>query len=341
MRIEGLHRNFYKLANYALSMQIKDQRVYLRQKILGDWELLKRKGLRDYQIASITCISRSTFYRRKKAVKLYGIKGLSGRSKRPKNFRSSVFAPSWTTLILNIRLAHPTYGKAKIHRILQRDHGYKYSESTVGRILKKLMNKGKIAKYLPSQKSRRRRKFDKYAQRWRYGMKASKMGELIQIDHMSVNKNGIGIKHFQAWDPVSKTIVAEVYSNASSRSASAFLKKLRNSLNFKILSIQVDGGSEFMADFEQTCKTWGIPLFVLPPRKPQWNGGVERGNRTLREDFYESPDFIPDSIAGVRHQLHDALSIYNTYRPHMALCGITPHEYVINHLMRSPQSHML
>jgi hypothetical protein len=34
---------------------------------------------------------------------------------------------------------------------------------------------------------------------------------------------------------------------------------------YKIRSIQVDGGSEFMMEFEETCRELDIPLVVLPP----------------------------------------------------------------------------
>ncbi|MGI9214863.1 MAG: hypothetical protein ACR2HS_04275 [Gammaproteobacteria bacterium] len=38
---------------------------------------------------------------------------------------------------------------------------------------------------------------------------------------------------------------------------------------FKISSIQVDGGSEFMKDFERLCQEKSIDLFVLPPKSPK------------------------------------------------------------------------
>ena len=48
---------------------------------------------------------------------------------------------------------------------------------------------------------------------------------------------------------------------------------------------QVDGGSESMADFEEACYELDIPLLhVLPPRRPQWNGCVERTNRSARAE---------------------------------------------------------
>ena len=49
--------------------------------------------------------------------------------------------------------------------------------------------------------------------------------------------------------------------------------------------VRVDGGSEFMADFEADCARRELPLFVPPPRRPQWNGQVERCNDTLRLEF--------------------------------------------------------
>ena len=37
---------------------------------------------------------------------------------------------------------------------------------------------------------------------------------------------------------------------------------------FAIRALQVDNGSEFMAEFEQACAERGIALFILPPRSP-------------------------------------------------------------------------
>lgn len=66
---------------------------------------------------------------------------------------------------------------------------------------------------------KRRRGFKGDAQPWRYGIKITKQGQMIQIDHMTVSKNGFSAKHFQAWDPTSKFIHAGLYSNAKSLTA--------------------------------------------------------------------------------------------------------------------------
>lgn len=43
----------------------------------------------------------------------------------------------------------------------------------------------------------------------------------------------------------------------------------------------VNGGSEFRDEFEQACEALNLPLFTLPPKKPEWNGCVERANAVV------------------------------------------------------------
>ncbi len=70
------------------------------------------------------------------------------------------------------------------------------------------------------------------------------------------------------------------------------------------------------------------PTIVLPPSKPTYNGGVERGNRTFKEEFYYRSDLLADSIGAMRYELAKAQNKYNTYRPHKNLGGLTPMEYI-------------
>jgi transposase InsO family protein len=168
-----------------------------------------------------------------------------------------------------------------------------------------------------------------YAKPWEFkDYKTMEIGERVQIDHMTVTKNGITLKHFQAWDRRSKFIFANVYSHAKSSSAKKFLLELIQKAPFKILSVQVDGGSEFMGEFEKTCFELNLPLIVLPPSSPKYNGGVERGNRIFREEFYAKPNLIADSIGAMRFDLAHAIHKYNAYRPHSKLNGLTPLQYI-------------
>ena len=51
-----------------------------------------------------------------------------------------------------------------------------------------------------------------------------------------------------------------------------------------------------MAELEESCAELRLPLIVLLPRKPEYNGGVERGSRTFREEFYNRADLLENSV---------------------------------------------
>ena len=139
------------------------------------------------------------------------------------------------------------------------------------------------------------------------------IGERVQIDHMTVTKNGISFKHFQAWERKSKTIIAQIYSRARSSDAKKFLQHLIAEAPYKNRSIQVDGGSEFMLEFENACAELNIPLFVNQPATLKNNGGVERGNKTFREEFYANHDLLADSLTSMRSALQEAVRKYEAF----------------------------
>lgn len=333
MQINYLHKNFYKLYRFSSIQECLDQYRQKYQPHVLLWEKLASEGVSLKLKQETTKMSRSTYYRHKHILKNLA-KGIIPASKKPKQVNKPKWGEAEMQLVLKIRRENPTYGKAKIAVILKRDFSQTMSESTVGRILKSLMTKGLVTKSLSAPRMKRKRSFKGHAKPWKYGMKALKPGEMVQIDHLSANKNEVSVKHFQAWDPSSKYIYANVYSNAKSRSAKRFLMELIKQSPFSITSIQVDGGSEFMAEFEQACEELNIALFVLPPSRPQYNGGVERGNRTFREEFYANRNVFADSLCGLRYELSKAVTKYNTYRPHFSLKGLTPMTYIQNTLLK-------
>lgn len=329
MQLFGLHKNIYKLANYSLRAESKDKYRRLYEEPVRRWGKLKAEGVSDKVAQEFCGFSRASYFRYKKVL-VNLRKNVYPVSKAPKRKRQSMLGESVHQLILSIRRANPTYGKNKISVILKRDHNLLLSESSVGRIIKSQMQRGLIQKSLSAPRQKRKRRFKGHAQSWSYQLKSSKPGEMLQVDHMTVSVNQCSVKHFQAWDPLSKYIFADVCCNATSRSAKTFLKNLINAAPFKITSIQVDGGSEFMKEFEQACHENNIKLYVLPPKRPQYNGGVERGNRIFREEFYARKDMLADSVGAIKSSLKDALQKYNNYRPHFNLHGLTPSQYINN-----------
>ncbi len=138
---------------------------------------------------------------------------------------------------------------------------------------------------------------------------------------------GVVFKHFTARDVVSRWDIIEVYNRATAQTAASFLDMLERRLPFKLRAIQVDGGSEFGAVFEQQCQQRNISLFVLPPRSPKLNGHVERAHRTHTEEFYEVTESSFE-IAELRADLLEWERVYNTVRPHQALGYLTPQKFI-------------
>lgn len=335
MQIKGLHKNIYKLYAYSRTQECLDVYRKKYEDKVHRWEALILEGVRIKVAQQTLGFSRSTYYRMKRILRDLE-KGISPPSKRPKKLNKPRWGEAELQLVLMVRRENPTYGKEKIAIILKRDHVQMLSESTVGRIITYLKAKGLITKSSSALRTKRKRNFQGHAKPWTYKeYKTMVMGERVQIDHMTVTKNGICFKHFQAWDRRSKFIETAIFSNAKSSSAKRFLLDFIERSPYKILSIQVDGGSEFMAEFEETCADLDIPLIVLPPSKPTYNGGVERGNRTFREEFYSRPNLLADSIGAMRFELKKATEKYNTYRPHRVLKGLTPVEYINNNILKA------
>jgi putative transposase len=153
MQYFGLHKSIYKLKKLIIPEQNFIPAISEIREKVKRWEKLNAYKVPDKEIASVTGMNRASFYRHKKSISIYGLKGLERRSKSPKRLRSSKIPVSIIELILKLRQENPIYGKAKITVLLRRDHGVLLSESSVGRILKNLMTKGKILRsVLPNQK---------------------------------------------------------------------------------------------------------------------------------------------------------------------------------------------
>ena len=304
-----------------------------REKVLNKWRSLKAKGLKDQEICEILEVSRASLYRWQK--------DSIPKSRAPKRKRK----PQWSLVqedeVYHLRLKNPLFGKEKIQSKMIN----KTSVSTVGRILQKLVKLKKVnpVHMLTGYKKQKKRRFfdNSWAQRLPKGMQSDKQGVLVQIDHMTCRVGDKTIKHFNAWDRKTKINVAEIYSRATSGCAAKFLDKVVAEYPFKIESVQVDGGSEFMKDFEQACQEKNIKLFVLPPRSPKLNGGVERINQTWRTEFYNFRDDLPENILQLSDFVKDFQHYYNFDRPHKALDFLPPFRYFYNISSNHFESHML
>jgi transposase InsO family protein len=141
-------------------------------------------------------------------------------------------------------------------------------------------------------------------------------GDLCQLDTLDVSiATGHHFKHLSLINVVSRYGLAELRTSATAMTARERLERMLARAPFPFQGIQVDGGSEFMAEFEDFCQQRGLRLFVLPTRSPKLNGCVERFQRTHQDDFYGCADDSPD-LATLRIRSPTWEVVYNTIRPH-------------------------
>lgn len=289
---------------------------------LARFERACRDGLTTAQAARAVGAPRSSLYRWRGQ--------LEPKSRRPHRVRQRRWPSELVRAVERLRLDFPMWGRAKIGPLV-RAEGFTASDSTVGRIIRSLVDRGVVQ---PVPTLRRRPRSHRWTPRRRHalrlpkGLKPERPGGLVQIDTVFVTlAPGRAIKHFTAYDPVAKWTVGKAARRATSQAASLFLDKVLAEMPFRVEGIQVDGGSEFKAEFEEACQSKGLALYELPPKRPQLNGAVERCNGAWRYEFYETYD-LPSTVEALNPILDSFQHLYNHHRPHGALAGLTPAAYL-------------
>lgn len=296
----------------------------------------------DWRIASqVFDVSRATLYRWRRRYQPRDISSLEARSRRPHRVRRPQTPARILLRLRALRLQYPRWGREKLCILLRRE-GITLSAKTIDRALMRLRTSGQLVEP-PRQaiSAHRRGRPRPYAIRKPRDYALVQPGDLVQVDTLDVRPlPGVVLKQFTARDVISRWDVVETYRRATSVTATQFLVTLQRRMPVPIRAIQVDGGSEFAAAFEQACQQHGIRLFVLPPRSPKLNGAVERANRTHTEEFYESYTGELD-LPTLRAAQRDWEHTYNHIRPHQALGYLTPAEFLAHHATQRPPSHML
>jgi putative transposase len=323
VQVFGLQRAVYRGARLAsrLNAETSDIAAF-RRDALDRFRKARRDGLSAEQAARAVGVSRATLHR-------WG-KRLQPKSRRPLHTRQNSWSSPLVRAVQALREDFPMWGKAKLGPLLRLD-GFSASDATVGRILQSLKRRGVIQPVARLRKNPMARRWTarrKHAMRLPKGLKPNVPGGIVQIDTVFVNlAPHKPIKHFTAYDPVAKWTVAKAAARATAKAASLFLDKVIAEMPFPVKAVQVDGGSEFMAEFEEACAQKGLDLYTLPPKSPQLNGAVERCNGAWRYEFYGVYD-LPLTIEALNPLIDGFQHLYNTFRPHGALAGQTPASYL-------------
>jgi putative transposase len=263
--------------------------------------------------------SRSTIYLWKQKLKKSGgkLSVLAPGDRTPRRKRHRLINPFIERFIIEYRTAHPGVDKTTITPVLaaacQRASIKPVSESTVGRIIHDLKEKGRLPtareislngrsgklvvrdRRPPMKKTRRK------------GFYPKQPGELVEIDTVSIFVDGLKRYLLTAIDLTTRFAFAYTYKSSSSVNARDFLEKLRGVAPFQISRVQTDNGHEFQKHFLEACRQQNLVHYFNYPRHPQANSHVERFNRTIQEQFaywhtdaLDEPD-DPDDIGA--HEL--------------------------------------
>ena len=327
MRVFGFQGSFNRLSKYGnVRLSIKEQD---RLRALALWQ---ETG--DMKLACRTFgFSRATLYRWHQRFNPQDLTSLRDHSRRPHRLRKPTWSLDLIQAVQRLRETYPRWGKDKLVVLLKRQ-GRTVSTSTVGRILTYLKKQGRLLEPLRHAISaRKRRPARPYATRKPPDYVPRHPGDLVQLDTLDLRPvPGVLLKQFTARDVVSRWDVLEAHHRATAQLTSEFIKTLQQRMPFPLRAFQVDGGSEFYANFEEVCQEHGIRLFVLPPRSPKLNGAVERANRTHTEEFYEVTP-CTWKVQELNQELLQWEKVYNTIRPHQALGYLTPLQFLKQHGM--------
>lgn len=111
---------------------------------------------------------------------------------------------------------------------------------------------------------------------------------------------------------------------------------LKKQYNIEVESLMSDNGSEFGGGpatkhkenhpFERLLQEMEVKHVYTKPYRPQTNGKIERFWKTLKEDFIE--EALYQNLDDLKEEMLGFLAYYNHHRPHSAIKGKTPAQYI-------------
>jgi len=297
---------------------------------------------------------RSTVYLWKQKLKKSEgkLSALAPGNKTPIHKRKRLVHPVIERFIVGYRTGHPGADKTTIAPALAAActlAGVKpISESTVGRIIHDLKEKGRIPRAdkitINGRSGKLRVREPRHARKKlrRKGFSPQCPGDLVQMDTVAIFAAGIKRYIFTAIDVRTRFAFAYTYKSNSSANGRDFLKKFSNIAPFVTTRIQTDNGGEFEKHFAQSCQENGFIHFFNYPKHPESNCYVERFNRTIQEQFVNLYVDYLDEPSVFNEKLMEYLIWYNTEKPHRGIGNLPPLRYYLDRFLTSPQkSNML
>jgi len=226
-------------------------------------------------------------------------------------------------LIYLIRKEDPEKSKYEIQAELK-DEGVMVGQSAIQHVINRYpeLSNAQHLKHI-----RRHRVFKIARVKAAIELRERSLGSLVQIDTKYFSILGDKYYIFSAIDCKSRFGYIYAYSTISSKSAQAFLKRVREYFPFPIQAVNTDNGSEYLLNFHKEVEKWGIPHYFSNPHCPKQNGRVERLHQTVEYEYLNYQDLYP-GLELLREQCLLFNEKYNYKRYHRSLGYKKPGEYV-------------
>jgi len=270
-------------------------------------------------------VKRSTYFlwKKKFLVSQGRLTSLVPHSTRPKRIRHMQVNPHILEFIKHIRQQYGRVGKQKIQVLLTTyctNLGITpIQATTIGKIIKRHRY------YFEGRKTYKRKHLG--VPRTRKAPREKTPG-YIEMDSVIVRIVDQTHVFITAIDVVTKFALCLYAGSTKSKKAKELLELFISQYHFTLRTVQTDNGSEFLGAFDNYCHKIGLEHVFTYPRSPRINGGVERFNRTIQEEFIDRTDSFFSGPANVTSHLINYLSWYNGMRPHQSLGMKTPSQYI-------------
>lgn len=290
--------------------------------------LAKELGVR--QACRLMEVHRSTFYRWRRQLELYGPEMLRPRERRQPRMPNAI-SPFLESKVVAFALGHPGFGPHRIAAELRRARwgNLEISGNGVWRVLRRhglqtrRLRLGLLSGALaaPEPVPPRPAAEDRH-------LDVERPAQLIQMDCFCIGRL-TGTKgtvwQYTATDVVSAYTWAELHptpKNPSSRWTSALARRVAVDLNAKgiqLEAIMTDNASEFRAEvFEQALAKMALKHVFIRAGRPQTNGCVERVQGTILQECWKPAfaRYLHIKFTGLQRDLAVYLKYYNQERAH-------------------------
>lgn len=222
------------------------------------------------------------------------VRSLALKSRRP-HYTPNAHTEEELRLIRKMLKRNGRYGLAEVY-VRCKSKGYTRS---FGSMCRQIRKKGY------RKEKRKRKSYTRYE-----NMQGRYPGEKVQVDIKYVPQECIrfpsyGERYYQitAIDEYSRKRVLKIVKERSTYETKKFVESLEDRMGFKIVTIQVDNGREFVNDeetkekrsaFEKELERLNIGLRRTRPYSPWQNGKVERSHREDGKILYSREVFTSE-----------------------------------------------